>query len=146
MLADLIPESFFRSLEADSSWVLWLLALGAMGVLVFGADRTVTAAVRLASALGMSKVIIGATVVSLGTTSPEAFTSVTAAFQGRPGLALGNGVGSIICDTALVFGSCCLLRRLPLNRFVLNRHGWLQLGAGTLLTIVVSSRRLRPAG
>jgi len=137
MIADLIPESFFKGLEADSSWALWLLAVGAIAVLVFGADRAVGAAVRLASVLGMSKVIIGATVVSLGTTSPEAFTSVTAAFQDKPGLALGNGVGSIICDTALVFGLCCCIRRLPLNRFVLNRHGWLQLAAGTLLTVVI---------
>jgi cation:H+ antiporter len=134
MLAELIPETFFAAAEG---WLLWLMAAAAIGLLVLGADRAVTAAVRLAAVLGMSKVIIGATVVSLGTTSPEAFTSVTAAFSGKPGLALGNGVGSIICDTALVFGLCCCIRQLPLNRFVLNRHGWLQLGSGVLLVVVV---------
>jgi len=134
MLADLIPESFFSGIEQQWPWALWLLAAGAIALLVFGADRAVTAAVRLASALGLSKIIIGATVVSLGTTSPEAFTSVTAAFQGKPGLALGNGIGSIICDTGLIFGLCCCIKPLPLDRFVLNRHGWLQLGSGALLT------------
>jgi cation:H+ antiporter len=138
MLADLISESFFAGLEQDRAWALWLLSAGAIALLVVGADRAVTAAVRLAAVLGMSKVIIGATVVSLGTTSPEAFTSVTAAFQGKPGLALGNGIGSIICDTALIFGLCACIKRLPLDRFVLNRHGWLQLGAGALLTAVVA--------
>ncbi|HUT01532.1 MAG TPA: calcium/sodium antiporter [Phycisphaerae bacterium] len=137
MLAALIPESFYVGLEQDSAWALWLLAAGAIVLLVLGADRVVTAAVRLAAVLGMSKVIIGATVVSLGTTSPEAFTSVTAAFQGKPGLALGNGIGSIICDTALIFGLCAWIQRLPLDRSVLNRHGWLQLGAGALLTGVI---------
>ncbi|HUS90813.1 MAG TPA: calcium/sodium antiporter [Phycisphaerae bacterium] len=136
MIASLIPESFFTDLAADRAWALWLLAGGATAVLVVGADRVVTAAVRLAAVLGMSKVIIGATVVSLGTTSPEAFTSVTAAFAGKPGLALGNGIGSIICDTALIFGLCAAIKQLPLDRFVLNRHGWLQLGSGTLLTAV----------
>jgi len=137
MLADLVPESFFAGLEQEWAWALWLLSAGAIALLVVGADRVVTAAVRLAAVLGMSKVIIGATVVSLGTTSPEAFTSVTAAFQGKPGLALGNGIGSIICDTGLIFGLCACIKRLPLDRFVLGRHGWLQLGAGALLTGVV---------
>ncbi len=137
MLADLIPESFFDGLAEHWEWMLWAMMAGAIGLLVFGADRAVTAAVRLAAVLGMSKVIIGATVVSLGTTSPEAFTSVTAAFQGKPGLALGNGIGSIICDTGLIFGLCCCIKALPLDRFVLSRHGWLQLGSGALLTTVI---------
>ena len=115
--------------------ILWLF--GALGIvmLVFGADRLVSSAAKLAAAMGMSKVIIGATIVSLGTTSPEAAVSVNAAFQGDGGLALGNGVGSIICDTALIFGLGCCLVRLPKDRFVLNRHGWLQLASGTLLTV-----------
>ena len=136
MLQNLISGEF-AAIEAN--WVLWLLAGGGLAALVFGADRAVSAAVRLAAAAGMSKVIIGATVVSLGTTAPEACTSVTAAFQGNPGLALGNGVGSVICDTALIFGLCCCLARLPLNRFVLYRHGTLKLAAGALLTVTVAA-------
>jgi len=135
MLAALIPGTFFEGIPQN--WLLWLISGGAVALLVFGADRAVSGAVRLAAALGMSTVIIGATVVSLGTTSPEAFTSVTAAIQGKPGLALGNGVGSIICDTALVFGLSCLLTRLPRDRFVLYRHGVLWLAAGTLLALTV---------
>ncbi|KPK85974.1 MAG: hypothetical protein AMJ81_02310 [Phycisphaerae bacterium SM23_33] len=117
-------------------WLLWALCVASIVSLVLGADKTVSSAVRLARRLGMSTVIIGATVVSLGTTMPEMFTSVTAAFQGQSGLALGNGVGSIICDTGLIFGLSCLLARLPLDRFVLNRHGWLQLGSGVLLAAI----------
>jgi cation:H+ antiporter len=131
MLADLISPVFF---EARAEWALWLISVVGIAMLVFGADRTVGAAAKLASALGLSKVIIGATVVSLGTTSPECAVSVNAALKGDPGLALGNGIGSIICDTALIFGLCCCLTRLPKDRFVLNRHGWLQFGAGALLT------------
>ena len=62
---------------------------------------------------------IGATILSLGTTTPEAFVSVMAAWMGNPGLALGNGVGSIIADTGLIFGLTCLLTRVPMNRFIL---------------------------
>ncbi len=134
MLADIVPETFFAS-HGDS--VLWLLIAGAMVLLVFGADKAVTAAVKLASTLGLSKVIIGATVVSLGTTSPEVAVSVNAAFKGNGGLALGNGVGSVICDTALIFGLCCCLSRIPKDRFVLHRHGWLQAGSGALLAVML---------
>ena len=136
MLADIIPRTFFQPPQSDI--VLWLLCVAAIAMLVSGADRAVTAAVRLARAMGMSTVIIGATVVSLGTTSPEAFTSVTAAFRGQPGLALGNGVGSIIIDTALIFGLCCCITRLGKDRFVLHRHGWLQLAAGVLLAVTLA--------
>ena len=135
MLAELIPQAFFQS--RMDIW-LWLMAIGAIVLLVFGADRAVTAAVRMAKACGMSTIIIGATVVSLGTTAPEAFVSVTAAFNGNPGLALGNGVGSIICDTAMIFGICCCITSLPKDRFILNRHGWLQFGAGALLVVVIA--------
>lgn len=136
LLAGIIPRDLFVGLGEGSELWLWLIAAGAVGMLVFGADRAVSAAAGLAAALGMSKVLIGATVVSLGTTSPEAAVSVNAAIQGDGGLALGNGVGSIICDTALIFGLCCCLARLPKDRFVLNRQGWLQLGSGVLLVCV----------
>ncbi len=134
MLADIISPEFFSS-QVD--WLLWCIMAGSVALLVFGADKLVGAAAKLAATLGLSKVIIGATVVSLGTTSPEAAVSVNAAFSGNGGLALGNGVGSIICDTALIFGLCCCLVRLPKDRFVLNRHGWLQFGAGLLLAGVL---------
>ena len=133
VIADIIPPAVFDQHSA----ILLVFVAASIVLLVFGADRAVTAAVRLARAIGMSTVIIGATVVSLGTTSPEAFVSVTAAFKGKGGLALGNGVGSIICDTALIFGLCCCLGRLPKDRFILRRHGWLQLGSGVLLAGVL---------
>jgi cation:H+ antiporter len=134
VLGDLIPESFFQS---RGDLLLWVLAGGAIALLVYGADRAVGSAAKLAATMGLSQVIIGATVVSLGTTSPEAAVSVNAAFKGNGGLALGNGVGSIICDTALIFGLCCCLTRLPKDRFVLKRHGWLQFGSGALLAALL---------
>ncbi len=134
-VANIIPASFFGDL-GPTEWLLWLMAGGAVVLLVVGADKVVSSAAKVASALGMSKVLIGATIVSLGTTSPEAAVSVNAAIGGDGGMSLGNGVGSIICDTALVFGLCCCLKELPKDRFILNRHGWLQLGSGVLLTVI----------
>jgi cation:H+ antiporter len=114
--------------------LLAVLVTTAIALLAIGADRTVTGAARLASTLGVSKVIIGATVVSLGTTSAEAFVSVTAAFRGQGDLALGNAVGSIIVDTAFIFGLSCLISSIPKDRFVLHRHGLVKLTTDALLT------------
>ncbi len=126
MLAELIPSEFF---DARSDWLLWLITFGAIPILVYGADRLVAASVALAESLNIPKVIVGATIVSLGTTAPEAAVSVRAAWSGQAGLALGNGLGSIICDSGLIFGLCCLIKPLPLDRFILRRQGWVQFGS-----------------
>ena len=115
-----------------------LLAIIAVCVLLLskGADWMIDGVVHLARRTGLPRIVIGATIVSLGTTTPEAVVSVMAAWMGNPGLALGNGVGSIIADTGLIFGLTCLLTRVPVNRFILNRTGWVQVGAATLLVII----------
>ena len=119
-----------------STPVLLLFSAFALLALVQSADILVDAACTLAKRLGVSPVIVGATIVSLGTTSPECAVSVLAAWTGRPGLALGNAVGSIIADTGLIFGVCSMMMRLPANRFVLSRQGWIQFGSAALLGAV----------
>ncbi|MBN2539709.1 MAG: calcium/sodium antiporter [Deltaproteobacteria bacterium] len=105
-------------------------------ILSKGADWMVDGVVGLATRTGLPKIVIGATIISLGTTMPEAFVSVMAAWMGNPGLALGNGVGSIIADTGLILGLACVLAPIPVNRFILNRTGWVQVGVATLLVII----------
>ena len=112
-----------------------------------GADWMIDGVVDLARRTGLPKIVIGATVVSLGTTLPEAFVSVMAAYMGNPGLALGNGVGSIIADTGLIFGLTCVLVAVPVNRFILNRTGWVQVGAaGLLVAISLVALAITPEG
>jgi cation:H+ antiporter len=120
-------------------WVwpkLILLIGGSIAVLGKSADWLVEEAVTLSEKSGIPKVIIGATIVSLGTTVPEAAVSVLAAFEGDPDLALGNAVGSIICDTGLILGLACLISPLQLPPGVVNRQGWIQLAAGFLLVLM----------
>jgi cation:H+ antiporter len=113
--------------------VLLLLMAILVVVLGKGADLLVDEAVGVSRQLGVSPLLIGATIVSLGTTLPEAAVSVLAAVQGRPEIALGNAVGSIICDTGLIIGLATLWAPLPLDRRVVNRQGWVQFCAGLLL-------------
>ena len=115
-------------------WLIVIIVIS-LFVLAKGADLLVKEAVALSTRWGVPTVVIGATIVSLGTTMPEAAISVLAAFKGEADLALGNAVGSIICDTGLILGLCAVIAPLPLDPKLANRQGWLQLGAGFLLVI-----------
>jgi cation:H+ antiporter len=127
-------EEGVAELVARLPWpLLALLAAILLFLLARGADILVDQAVILSGRSGVPKLVIGATIVSLGTTTPEAVVSVLAALQGRPGLALGNAVGSIICDTGLILGLACLIAPLPLHRGIVNRQGWIQFAAGWAL-------------
>jgi cation:H+ antiporter len=126
-----------------NEFVRGIPTIGLVGIIAFcilllskGADWMIDGVVHLARRTGLPRIVIGATIVSLGTTMPEAVVSVMAAWMGNPGLALGNGVGSIIADTGLIFGLTCLLTRVPVNRFILNRTGWVQVGSATLLVVI----------
>jgi len=119
-----------------SVYVLLGLIVVCIILLSKGANWMIDGVVDLAERTGLPRIVIGATIVSLGTTTPEAFVSVMAAWMGNPGLALGNGVGSIIADTGLIFGLTCILAAVPMNRYILNRTGWVQVGAATLLVAI----------
>ncbi|QDT00497.1 sodium:calcium antiporter [Adhaeretor mobilis] len=133
MLELLSDDSLHNTFEGINSLWLGLAICGLLAALGKAADELVGQAVILSERSGLPKIVIGATIVSLGTTSPEAAVSVLAALQGDPGLALGNAVGSIICDTGLILGVAILISPPLLPPGIVNRQGWLQLAAGVLL-------------
>ena len=124
---------FIRTLA--TGYLLFIVIISIF-VLTKGADIAIDGAVALARTLKLSPMLIGATVVSIGTTLPEAFVSVVAAWSKNPGLALGNGVGSIIVDTGLILGASCLFFKVPIERYILNRTGWIQVFSATLLVMI----------
>ena len=127
-------EAWIQSLiDPLPLWGLFVVIAVFISTLAKGADILVTEAVTLSVRWGVPTLLIGATIVSLGTTLPETAVSVMAALGGRPGLALGNAVGSIICDTGLILGIAALMRPIPLDKRIVNRQGWLQLGSGVML-------------
>lgn len=135
----LVDENVLASIF--SNFPLWgLLAVIALVIALLsqGASWLIDGAVNLALRTRLPKIVIGATILSLGTTAPEAFVSVMAAFMGNPGLALGNGVGSIIADTGLIFGLTAILAAPPMNKWILSRSSNWQLGSAVLLVILAS--------
>lgn len=88
----------------DSLAVDLLRALGGLVVLTLGADLLVRGASGLAARLGVPPLVVGLTVVALGTSAPEIAVSVDAAIAGRPDVALGNVVGSNIFNILAILG------------------------------------------
>ncbi len=90
--------------------------------LAWGADRFVAGAAGTARNLGLSPLFIGLTIVGLGTSAPEMLVSVIAAFDGNPGIAIGNALGSNITNSALVLGAAALIAPLTLRSKTIKRE------------------------
>lgn len=93
-----------------------LLFIVGLLCLIKGGDWFVDGAVDLAHRLNIPEILIGATVVSIGTTLPEVMVSATSAATGHGELAYGNAIGSIICNTALIAGLTMAIRPAIVKR------------------------------
>lgn len=99
MLSD---EPAFQSFLSANMTICIVLFIFGLLLIMFGGDRFVDASILISKKLGIPQIIVGATIVSLGTTLPEILTSATAAFAGKGDMAIGNAFGSIVCNTALI--------------------------------------------
>jgi cation:H+ antiporter len=100
--------------------VLYLVV--GLALLWKAADFLVSGAVTLANRLGVSPLIIGLTIVAMGTSAPEVAASIAAALRGTGDVALGNVYGSNIANLALVGGLCALIRPISVRLVVLKRE------------------------
>ena len=93
-----------------------LLFILGLALLIKGGDWFVDGSVELAHRLHVPELIIGATVVSIGTTLPEVLVSATGALEGHGGIAYGNAIGSVICNTALISALTITISPCEVNR------------------------------
>ena len=95
-------EEAFQDYMGGHITICVVLFIIGLLLIMFGGDRFVDASIFISKKLGIPQIIVGATIVSLGTTLPEILTSTTAAFAGKGDMAVGNAFGSIVCNTALI--------------------------------------------
>src|SRR6056300_1057055 len=100
------------------TWALAAITLG-LALLVWSADRFVEGSAATARHFGMPPLLIGMVVVGFGTSAPEMVVSALAAFQGSPGIALGNAYGSNIANIALILGITALISPIMVHSTVL---------------------------
>ncbi|QVL48371.1 MAG: calcium/sodium antiporter [Thiocapsa sp.] len=106
-----------------------------LALLLWSADRFVEGAAVTAKHLGMPPLLIGMVVIGFGTSAPEMVVSAIAAFQGNPGLALGNAYGSNITNIALILGLTAIISPIAVHSSVLRKE--LPILAGVTVFAVV---------
>lgn len=113
-----------------------LLAVGGIALVIFGADRLVAGSVGIAERMRISQIVIGLTVVAMGTSAPELFVSIMSALAGTPDLAVGNIVGSNIFNTLVIVGVTALVSPMAISRKTVRRDLPICVLAGCALAAV----------
>lgn len=93
-----------------------LLLIAGLVVLIFGGELLVRGASSLALKIKISPLVVGLTIVAFGTSAPELFISVKSAMAGSPDIAIGNVVGSNICNLTLILGLTAIITPMPVGR------------------------------
>lgn len=101
----------------------------------FGGNLVVSGATHIARRLGMSDLIIGLTVVAIGTSAPEFAVTAVAALEGQSDISIGNVIGSNIFNLGFILGGLALLRGVATNKSLVNRDGVVLIGTTLLLAI-----------
>ena len=125
-----------EQVEPRKIYILILFLLGGLIAVVIGSKLVVYGATKIAEAIGVSERFIGLTVVALGTSLPELFTSVTAARKGNADIAIGNIVGSNIFNILFVVGITSLITNVPYQaKFTIDSA--VMIGAAVMLWLCV---------
>ncbi len=128
-------------------WMLVIFAVVGLALVVWGSDVAVDAATNIAKAAGLSDRFIGLTIVALGTSLPELFTSVSAARKGNADIAIGNVVGSCIFNILFVVGTSALITPVLFEaNFMIDFT--VAIAAGILLWVCTFKKKMlaRPHG
>ena len=111
----------------------FVLLAGGFTLLAKGADWLVGGSARLARMWGVSALLVGLTVVAWGTSAPEVVVSTLASVEGKPGIAMGNVLGSNVANIGLVLGACALvLPRVLESAPAIRESFWLMASLGLL--------------
>ena len=122
-------------------WEIVLIVIGFI-FLVKGADLLVKAATSIAKKFGLSEMLIGLTIVAIGTSLPEIFITITSAADGHSDLIIGNAIGSCICNFLFVIGICSLVRPVKFDNRIIKRHLPISMIAMLLLLFLGNTTKL----
>lgn len=117
--------------------MMYLLLLIGFVLLIKGADLFVDGSSSIAGILKVPSVIIGLTIVAMGTSAPEAAVSINAGLAGNSDISLGNIVGSNIFNLLVVIGACAVIFPAKSNEDILKRDLWWNIGVSILLLVTI---------
>ena len=117
--------------------MMYLLLLIGFVLLIKGADFFVDGSSSIAGILKVPSVIIGLTIVAMGTSAPEAAVSINAGLAGNSDISLGNIIGSNIFNLLVVIGACAVIFPAKSNEDILKRDLWWNIGVSVLLFVLI---------
>ena len=120
-------------------WLAWVMLLGGIAAVVYGADLLVEGGITMARAFGVSEEVIGLTLVAIGTSLPELAASVVAAVRGHADVALGNVVGSNIFNILGIAGVVAIVTPLPVPEQIASFDLWIMIAVTILMVPVLRS-------
>ena len=118
-----MPQLFYAALGGftDNIWLNVIFVLAGIVLVLWGADRLTEGAVGLAERMKVSQMVIGLTVVAMGTSMPEFCVSLVSALKGTPDLAVGNIVGSNIFNSLLIVGVAAMLAPMTILKTTVRK-------------------------
>jgi cation:H+ antiporter len=120
----------------------WLIAIATVAGLWVGGTWIVNSAARIARRVGLSELVIGLTVVAIGTSAPEFAVTIVAALEGKENISVGNVVGSNIFNLGFILGGVALVSAIPTTRKLVRRDGGMLIVTTLLLLVLMSDLRL----
>jgi len=121
------------SFAAPQMWLQIVLFVVGIGIVLWGADRLTDGAVGIAERMGVPQIVIGLTIVAMGTSMPEFFVSFMSAVNGTPDLAVGNVVGSNIFNIGVIMAISAIIFPLAVK----NTTTWIEVPLALLAGVVV---------
>ena len=115
-------------------------------LLIKGADLLVRAATSIAKRFNLSEMLIGLTIVAIGTSLPEIFITITSSFDGHSDLIVGNSIGSCVCNFLFVIGLTSLIRPVKLEKRIENVHLPISIFAMILILFLGNTEKLGEVG
>ncbi|HUW18771.1 MAG TPA: calcium/sodium antiporter [Sedimentisphaerales bacterium] len=119
---------------------LLLIAIGLVG-LAAGAEMSVRGAVSIGERIGLSKAVIGLTIIAVGTSLPELATCIAAAIKGHHDISIGNLVGSNIFNTLLVTGVAGTVRPFEVTKRLVGSDYWIMIGVSAAFIVITLAGR-----
>lgn len=119
-----------------------VIFIGSLVVLIVAGEFLVKGASQIAIKIHLSPLVVGLTIVAFGTSAPELFISINSALQGSPDIAIGNVVGSNICNLALVLGAAAIINPINIQKNSFNIDWPVAMGASVLLYLFMLNQLL----
>lgn len=120
----------------------WIAILMGFVGLIWSADRFVDGSATIASNFGVSKLIVGLTVVAFGTSAPEVIVSISSSLRDAGDLAIGNALGSNLANIGMVLGITALIAPLPIKKHILTQEFLIMLGVMVLAGLFLYDAKL----